>query len=250
MEKKEILKQTSSTAITVLGQQIKDVKDPIDLQDVATKKYVDTSDASLSDRIDALAGGGSDISITQSLYDILFPIGEIKIASGVSLPKGIIATWTDLGELADGQSLIGGTTSNGSVISHNHALTMNSHNHSLTMNSHSHTQAGHRHTWLKNDNQSGSDYLSDHSGAQSGYTIVSMADRNNNFSYGMLIPSGNPEPDSGRTNSVAPTINSATSTGKIGSTTTTGTVESNGGTTNNAYGLGVGAGIHIWKRIA
>lgn len=76
MSKKEILKQASSTALSVVGQQIKDLKDPSSAQDAATKNYVDITDSTLSDRITTLentpsASATKDVTVSDSVTESL-----------------------------------------------------------------------------------------------------------------------------------------------------------------------------------
>lgn len=168
----------------------------VEKMDLTTKEYVDNE-----------------------LEKIKMPVGSIVITT--TAPA--YGTWEDLGELADGQALIGGATSNGEVISHKH---------SLSMDSHHHTQSSHYHYMFDSGNSpdDSSPIASDHAKRRGG---------NGNDSYYMRNTTTTPTVV--KTSSTAPTINSTTSTGTIGST---------GGTYNKAWGLGIGTGMHLWKRTA
>lgn len=186
-------------------------------------------DAEMNDLLGSDATDGSLNSNLAAILDTLVPVGTIQL--GTTQPT--YGTWTDLGVLAEGQTVIGGTTANGDVISHTHTLTMDAHNH---------TQEAHNHQWLRkltmanNDDGNGD-------GANALEGIYTFDSTGNNHDILGWDDGGSTQYTSsaGYTANETPTINSTTSTGTIGST---------GGTYNKAWGLGLGAGIHAWQRIS
>lgn len=187
---KQHYSDADSVTIKIHDQRISATKDdnlnqPIICElnsDLVTKYYMDKADKKLMDRI-------------TKLENSLLPIGTIII----SLTAPPVGTWENIGELHDGETIIGGASSHGEVKLHNHQWL--------------------RAVGLKNINGGG--------GARIQYGIKTYDKWNNEISY---------ENNSG--------------TGGTSDERWESWTGKTGGDYNRAYGVGVGYGLFVWKRIS